>query len=38
LAEGGWFGFVVSSSWLDAEYGFACQEWLLTNFKIHGHP
>jgi hypothetical protein len=35
LAEGGWFGFVVSSSWLDAEYGFALQEWLLTNFKIH---
>ena len=35
LVEGGWFGFVVSSSWLDAEYGFALQEWLLTNFKIH---
>ena len=34
LADGGWFGFVVSSSWLDAEYGFALQEWLLTNFKI----
>jgi len=35
LGEGGWFGFLVSSSWLDVEYGFALQEWLLTNFKIH---
>jgi methylase of polypeptide subunit release factors len=35
LTEGGWFGFLVSSSWLDVEYGFALQEWLLTNFKIH---
>ena len=35
LSEGGWFGFLVSSSWLDVEYGFALQEWLLTNFKVH---
>jgi len=35
LVEGGWFGFLVSSSWLDVEYGFALQEWVLTNFRIH---
>ena len=35
LAKNGWFGFLVSSSWLDVEYGFALQEWVLTNFKIH---
>jgi hypothetical protein len=35
LVEAGWFGFLVSSSWLDVEYGFALQEWVLTNFRIH---
>jgi methylase of polypeptide subunit release factors len=35
LAEGGWFGFLVSSSWLDVEYGFALQEWVLSNFRLH---
>ncbi|MBI2927996.1 MAG: Eco57I restriction-modification methylase domain-containing protein, partial [Verrucomicrobia bacterium] len=35
LKEGGWFGFLTSSSWLDVEYGFALQEWILTNFRIH---
>jgi N-6 DNA Methylase len=35
LKEKGWFGFLVSSSWLDVEYGFALQSWVLTNFKIH---
>jgi methylase of polypeptide subunit release factors len=35
LKEKGWFGFLVSSSWLDVEYGFALQAWVLTNFKIH---
>jgi hypothetical protein len=35
LADGGWLGFLVSSSWLDVEYGFALQEWILANFKIH---
>jgi hypothetical protein len=34
LIEGGWFGFLVSSGWLDVEYGFALQEWVLKNFKI----
>jgi len=35
LADGGWFGFLVSSSWLDVEYGFALQEWVLNNFRVH---
>ena len=35
LKEGGWFGFVVSSSWMDVEYGFALQEWILRHFRIH---
>ncbi|MGD0816719.1 MAG: N-6 DNA methylase [Verrucomicrobiota bacterium] len=35
LANDGWFGFLVSSSWLDVEYGFALQAWALTHFKIH---
>ena len=35
LKDNGWFGFLVSSSWLDVEYGFALQEWALRNFKIH---
>ncbi len=35
LKEDGWFGFLVSSGWLDVEYGFALQEWALTNFRIH---
>ncbi len=35
LSDNGWFGFLVSSSWLDVEYGFALQEWALRNFRIH---
>ena len=35
LRDNGWFGFLVSSSWLDVEYGFALQEWALRNFRIH---
>ncbi|MBI5772339.1 MAG: N-6 DNA methylase [Verrucomicrobia bacterium] len=35
LKENGWFGFLVSSSWLDVEYGFALQEWVLSHFRIH---
>src|SRR5882724_248410 len=35
LSDDGWFGFLVSSSWLDVEYGFALQEWALRNFRIH---
>jgi len=34
LNEGGHFGFLTSSSWLDVEYGFALQRWILKNFKI----
>ncbi|MGH9752464.1 MAG: HsdM family class I SAM-dependent methyltransferase, partial [Blastocatellia bacterium] len=34
LKEDGWFGFLVSSSWLDARYGFALQEWILRNFRL----
>jgi hypothetical protein len=34
LRDDGWFGFLVSSSWLDVEYGFALQEWALRNFRI----
>jgi methylase of polypeptide subunit release factors len=34
LKDNGWFGFLVSSSWLDVEYGFALQEWVLSHFKI----
>jgi hypothetical protein len=34
LRDDGWFGFLVSSSWLDVEYGFALQEWALRNFCI----
>jgi len=35
LKEGGWFGFLVSSSWLDVDYGFALQGWILRHFKLH---
>jgi methylase of polypeptide subunit release factors len=35
LNDGGWFGFLVSSSWLDVDYGFRLQEWVLSNFNIH---
>ncbi len=34
LKEGGYFGFLTSSSWLDVEYGFPMQAWMLLNFKI----
>ncbi len=34
LKEGGYFGFLTSSSWLDVDYGFALQEWILQNFKL----
>lgn len=32
LDEGGWFGFLTSSSWLDARYGFPLQRWILNYF------
>ena len=34
LKEGGYFGFLTCSSWLDVEYGFALQGWILENFKL----
>jgi hypothetical protein len=34
LKEGGHYGFVTSSSWLDVEYGFALQKFLLDHFAI----
>ncbi len=34
LKHGGYFGFLTSSSWLDVEYGFALQGWILRHFRI----
>ncbi len=34
LKPDGYFGFLTSSSWLDVEYGFAVQGWLLRHFRI----
>ena len=34
LKTHGYFGFLTSSSWLDVEYGFALQGWLLRHFRI----
>jgi type I restriction-modification system DNA methylase subunit len=34
LRNGGRFGFVVSESWLDVDYGKGLQEFLLKNYKI----
>lgn len=34
LAPGGRLGFLASSQWLDAEYGFPLQAFLLENFRI----
>jgi hypothetical protein len=34
LEMDGYFGFLTSSSWLDVEYGFALQKWILQNFKL----
>lgn len=34
LSNDGYFGFLTSSSWLDVEYGFALQEWILRHFRI----
>ena len=34
LKQGGHFGFLTSSSWLDVEYGFALQGWILQNYKL----
>jgi hypothetical protein len=34
LKSDGHFGFLTSSSWLDVEYGFALQGWILRHFKL----
>ncbi|OFX29125.1 MAG: hypothetical protein A2X08_01450 [Bacteroidetes bacterium GWA2_32_17] len=34
LKEGGHFGFIVSNSWLDVDYGKGLQEFFLRNYKI----
>jgi hypothetical protein len=34
LKRDGYFGFLTSSSWLDVEYGFPLQGWLLRHFRI----
>ena len=34
LHEGGRFGFIVSNSWLDTDYGRGLQEFFLKNYKI----
>ncbi len=34
LKNGGRFGYVISSSWLDVSYGAGFQKFLLTHFKI----
>jgi hypothetical protein len=34
LKDDGYFGFLSSSSWLDVDYGFSLQRWILENFRI----
>jgi len=34
LKDGGYFGFIVSNSWLDVEYGKGLQKFFLENYKI----
>ena len=34
LKDGGYIGFVTSVGWLDTDYGFRLQEFLLNNFRI----
>jgi hypothetical protein len=34
LKEGGKFGFIVSNSWLDTNYGRGLQEFFLRHYKI----
>jgi len=34
LTPDGYFGFLTSSSWLDVEYGFALQGWILRHFRL----
>ena len=34
LKNDGYLGFLTSSSWLDVEYGFHLQAWILQNFEL----
>jgi len=34
LKEDGYFGFLTSGQWLDVDYGFVLQRWILSNFRI----
>jgi hypothetical protein len=34
LKNDGYFGFLTSSSWMDVEYGFALQGWMLRHFRV----
>lgn len=34
LKDDGYLCFLTSSQWLDVEYGFRLQEWLLSNFEM----
>jgi len=34
LKKDGMLGFITSSQWLDVEYGFHLQRWLLQNFEV----
>jgi len=34
LKDGGYFGFIVSNSWLDVDYGKGLQEFFLNNYKV----
>jgi methylase of polypeptide subunit release factors len=34
LKPDGYFGFLTSSSWLDVEYGFPLQGWVLRHFRV----
>jgi len=34
LKDGGYIGFVTSVGWLDTDYGFRLQEFVLNNFRI----
>ncbi|MEZ6192484.1 MAG: hypothetical protein R3C45_14505 [Phycisphaerales bacterium] len=35
LNDGGWLGFLTSSQWLDVDYGFRLQEYILRRFEVH---
>jgi len=34
LSDNGYLCFLTSSQWLDVEYGFRLQEWILNNFEV----